>query len=99
MTTAPIRPIDSPALASILAELRAAPTRADSTREVPAGPDVCCSGDRRGYQWHQRTGTLPACQASAGAASAYMREYYDRTDRYAGRVERHRQAQKGGGQR
>lgn len=68
-----------------LAELRAI-----TTTEQPAPAETepvtpsCCTGDRRGYQWHQRTGNLPACEASKADATAYMREYYDRTGRYEG---------------
>jgi hypothetical protein len=50
----------------------------------PAG----CTQDRRGYQWHQRTHHLPACEASKQASAAYMRDYYDRTGRYSGIVRR-----------
>jgi hypothetical protein len=53
-----------------------------------AQPPACCTGDRRGYQWHQRTGTLPACPASTAAASAYMRDYYARSGRWPGRQRR-----------
>jgi hypothetical protein len=40
----------------------------------------CCTGDRRGYQWHQRTGNLPACEESRKANRDYMRPYL--RDRY-----------------
>ena len=61
-----------------LAELRAIPTK----ELAPAAQDTtpsCCTGDRRGYQWHQRTKTLPACEESKAAAAAYMHEYCART--------------------
>ncbi|MFE5628447.1 hypothetical protein [Streptomyces sp. NPDC056543] len=78
-----------------LAELRAIPT---STGQQP-NPDApvlppCCTGDRRGYQLHQRTGNLPACEASTQAAAAYMRDYYDRSGRWPGRTHRHAAAQR-----
>lgn len=66
-----------------LAELRAIPVKAQAVQAESDKPS-CCSGDRRGYQWHQRTGNLPACAASRADAKAYMREYYDRAGRYAG---------------
>lgn len=76
-----------------LAELRAVPIRADAIPVLePAqedGPD-CCSGDRPGYQWHQRSGTLPACAASMKANRAYMNRYQHTTGRTtrAGRKKR-----------
>lgn len=62
-----------------LAELRAIPTK-PTTPPEPATPS-CCTGDRRGYQWHQRTHTLPACEESKAAAAAYMNDYCARTGR------------------
>ncbi|MFI6491276.1 hypothetical protein [Streptomyces sp. NPDC050564] len=75
--TARIPLVSAPAsaLAAALAELRAVPVTASPVVDAPTEPEGCCTGDRRGYQWHQRTGNLPACQASAEAAAAYMREY------------------------
>lgn len=58
-----------------LAELRAIPMRKTSPEPQSTAPEGCCSGDRRGYQWHQRSGNLPACPASHEAAIAYGREY------------------------
>lgn len=60
-----------------LAELRAIPITAAAGPE-PATPS-CCTGDRRGYQWHQRTKNLPACEESKAAAAAYMNDYCART--------------------
>lgn len=58
-----------------LAELRALTPR--PTAEPPAADNkpACCTGDRRGYQWHQRTGNLPACEESLAAAREYMQSY------------------------
>jgi len=91
----PLVSASASALDGALAELRAIPAKANATEETAASP-ACCTGDRRGYQWHQRTGNLPACQASAEAAAEYMRGYYDRSGRYAGRVQRHREVRKAG---
>jgi hypothetical protein len=64
------------AIDEILAELRAVPMREQAPEEPrSASPEGCCTGDRRGYQWHQRTGNLPACQASHEANRSYNREY------------------------
>lgn len=61
---------------------------------MPDPASSCCNGKRTGYQWHQRTGNLPACEASAKAAADYMRDYYDRTNGWRGRTQRHRVAQR-----
>ena len=70
-----------------LAELRAVPMK--STARPEPEPELatpsCCSGDRRGYQWHQRTGNLPACPESRAANSAYMRPYMRDYDARTGR--------------
>lgn len=75
-----------------LAELRAIPTKAQASAEQEHTTPNCCTGDRRGYQWHQRTGNLPACQQSKDANTAYMRPYmrdYDaRTGRSGGKRRR-----------
>jgi hypothetical protein len=70
----------STAIDRALAELRAVPMRETTGPEPkpetePSSPGGCCTGDRRGYQWHQRTGNLPACEAAREAAVAYGREY------------------------
>ncbi|MFJ4926880.1 hypothetical protein [Streptomyces sp. NPDC088736] len=62
-----------------LADLRAITTKNEpDPAPEPTGPS-CCNGKRTGYQWHQRTQTLPACEESRAAAAAYMAEYYSRT--------------------
>ncbi|KFG02759.1 hypothetical protein IQ62_00105 [Streptomyces scabiei] len=66
-----------------LAELRAIPMSRPKTVEEPPGP-ACCTGDRRGYQWHQRTKNLPACAESQAAAAAYMRDYAARRGGWQG---------------
>jgi hypothetical protein len=66
----------SAAIERALAQLRAIPTK-KRTEETPAAAssESCCGGDRSGYQWHQRTGNLPACAAALEAQRAYGREY------------------------
>lgn len=81
----------STAIEQALAELRAIPTRqAPCSTPEPRSPEGCCAGDRRGYQWHQRTGTLPACATSLDANRAYMNAYQRGTGRTtrAGRQKR-----------
>ena len=80
-----------PAIERALAELRAVPTKpAAQPAPKPATPS-CCTGDRRGYQWHQRNG-IPACKESKAANTDYMRPYmrdYDaRTGRTGGKQRR-----------
>ena len=75
-----------------LAEIRAIPTT-PKPQPTPDSPP-CCTGDRRGYQLHQRTGDLPACEASTQAAAAYMRDYYNRSGRWPGRTNRRAGAQR-----
>ncbi|MER6350591.1 hypothetical protein ABT186_01745 [Streptomyces sp. NPDC001634] len=75
-----------------LADLRAITT---TEPIAPAAPEpatpACCTGDRRGYQWHQRNG-VPACKESKAANTDYMRPYmrdYDaRTGRRGGKQRR-----------
>ncbi|MFD5798644.1 hypothetical protein ACFWIO_34960 [Streptomyces diastatochromogenes] len=62
-----------------LAELRAITPRPATPAEPEPATPSCCTGDRRGYQWHQRTGNLPACPESKAAAKAYMNDYCART--------------------
>lgn len=59
--------------AEALAEVRALRTdpQADT---APRSPEGCCTGDRRGYQKHQRNRT-PACDTSKAANADYSREY------------------------
>lgn len=66
----------SAAIEQALAELRAIPTKKQA-KEKPAvaSPEGCCGGDRAGYQWHQRTGNLPACAAALEAQRQYGHEY------------------------
>jgi hypothetical protein len=72
----------STAIDRALAELRAIPTRQTPPKTPDVGsPEGCCTGDRPGYQWHQRTGTLPACAASLEANRAYMNTYQRGTGR------------------
>jgi hypothetical protein len=68
------------AIERALAELRAVPMRESSTEPQSQGPDNCCSGDRPGYQWHQRN-NVPACEASRLANRAYMNDYQRSTGR------------------
>lgn len=69
------RPDMAAAIEQALAELRAIPTRPQPPAdETPACPHSC-TGDDRGYQWHQRTGHLPACQAALEAHRTFNREY------------------------
>lgn len=68
-----------------LADLRATPTTPTPTTVATS----CCDGSRRGYKRHTRRGE-EACPESKAAAAAYMRDYYDRTGRWAGRQARHR---------
>ena len=65
------------AVEKALAELRAIPTRkaAPEPESRPSGCPFACSGDDRGYQWHQRNGHLPACEAAAEAHRVFNREY------------------------
>ncbi|MEV6737918.1 hypothetical protein AB0N14_13685 [Streptomyces sp. NPDC051104] len=70
-----------------LAELRAIPTTKPTSQPEPEPTTPsCCSGDRRGYQWHQRTGNLPACKESKAANTAYMRPYMRDYDNRTGRT-------------
>jgi len=72
----------STAIERAIAELRAIPTRPTPPETPESGsPEGCCAGDRPGYQWHQRTGTLPACTASLEANRAYMNTYQRGTGR------------------
>jgi hypothetical protein len=80
--------IDPDLYAQALADLRAIPTRQTSAPAVtttPAtavpSPEGCCSGDRTGYQWHHRTGNLPACEESLKANRDYSHAYLHRTGR------------------
>lgn len=59
-----------------LAEIRAlrANQLEDTTTPEPRSPQGCCTGDRRGYQWHQRNG-VPACETSKSANNEYMTPY------------------------
>lgn len=90
--------IDPELFAQALADLRGITTTPRPEPEPVAQPEPrptrqpdCCTGDRRGYQSHQRTGT-PACDESREAAAAYSRDYYGRTGRWDGRTRRHRAA-------
>lgn len=76
--------------AEALAELRGLRTIQPEPQAEPEtkSSSGCCTGDRRGYQWHQRTGT-PACEESAAANRAYSRDYFHRTGRTT-RAARHR---------
>jgi hypothetical protein len=76
-----------PAIERIIAELRAVPER-EATPPAPE-PSACpigCTGDERGYQRHQRTGTLPACPPALEAhrefTRAYLREWRKRRPDY-----------------
>lgn len=85
-------------IAAALAELRAIPTRTAAPEEPPTNPDCPhhCTGDRRGYQWHQRSENLPACDASREAAAAYGRDYlpaWRRKQRVHGRPRHSRAAE------
>jgi hypothetical protein len=75
-----------------LAELRAIPSKPTAEDAPESATPSCCSGDRRGYQWHQRTGNLPACPESKAANASYMRpymrDYDDRTGRTGGKQRR-----------
>lgn len=60
--------------AQALAEIQA--LRPDAAAEPAVAPSTpsCCTGDRRGYQWHQRNG-VPACETSKSANNEYMTPY------------------------
>lgn len=58
-----------------LAELRAIPMREAAPEPQPTDPSCSCSGDERGYQWHQRNGKLPACPPALEAHRVFTREY------------------------
>ena len=59
-----------------LAELRAIPMRETAAPEPqPAESECSCTGDERGYQWHQRNGNLPACKPALEAHRVFTREY------------------------
>ncbi|MFJ8144652.1 hypothetical protein ACIQ6R_06205 [Streptomyces sp. NPDC096048] len=59
-----------------LAELRAVPMRDTTTPEPEASTcPIGCTGDDRGYQRHQRTGNLPACEPALEAHRVFTREY------------------------
>lgn len=81
-----------------LAELRAIPMREPAPEPEAAACPFGCTGDRRGYQWHQRTGNLPACKTSHEAAITYgrdhLREWRKRNPDY-GRQWRAKQKTKG----
>lgn len=63
------------AIERALAELRAVPMREPApTKEAPVCP-FSCTGDDLGYQWHQRTGNLPACPDALEAHRIFNREY------------------------
>ncbi|MFC9465183.1 hypothetical protein [Streptomyces coelicoflavus] len=66
---------DTPAIARIIAELRAVPTRETPAPPEPSACPLGCSGDDRGYQRHQRTGNLPACEPALEAHRLFTREY------------------------
>lgn len=65
----------SDAVERALAELRAIPMREAMPEPEPAACPFGCTGDDRGYQWHQRTGNLPACPAAHEAHRTFNREY------------------------
>jgi hypothetical protein len=71
--------------AEALAELRALrtvqPEPEAAPEPEPRSASGCCTGDRRGYQCHQRTGNLPACEESTEANRLYIRDYFHRTGR------------------
>jgi hypothetical protein len=74
-----------------LAELRAVPMKDQASADPEPATPSCCTGDRRGYQWHQRNG-VPACPESKAANATYMRpymrDYDDRTGRRGGKQRR-----------
>ncbi|MEU0018004.1 hypothetical protein ABZ173_10075 [Streptomyces rochei] len=65
----------NPAIERIIAELRAVPEREAPAAPAPSSCPLGCSGDERGYQRHQRTGNLPACDPALEAHRAFTREY------------------------
>lgn len=76
--------VDPTLYADALAEIRALNPKQDADEPEPATPS-CCTGDRRGYQWHQRNG-IPACKESKAANAAYMRPYMQGYDARTGRT-------------
>lgn len=58
-----------------LADIRAVPVRPQPDDTAAAACPHACTGDDRGYQWHQRTGNLPACAPALMAHRTYTREY------------------------
>lgn len=68
--------VDPELYAQALAEIRALRPRPATEQQVADGSrPTCCTGDRRGYQWHQRTRNLPACEKSSAANRAYTAAY------------------------
>ncbi|MER6832665.1 hypothetical protein ABT320_01525 [Streptomyces cellulosae] len=65
----------NPAIDRIIAELRAVPQRRTPPTPVPSICPIGCTGDDRGYQRHQRTGNLPACEPALEAHRVFTREY------------------------
>lgn len=65
----------SAAIERALAELRAIPMRETAPEPEPVACPFACTGDERGYQWHQRNGLLPACPPAHEAHRTYNREY------------------------
>lgn len=66
---------DLSAVEQALADIRRIPTTTTDVEPQPRSSAGCCTGDRRGYQWHQRTGNLPACVDAQAANAAYMTPY------------------------
>lgn len=66
---------DLNAVEQALADIRAIPTTTPEAETQTRSSAGCCTGDRRGYQWHQRTGNLPACEDARTANAAYMAPY------------------------
>ncbi|MGV9803959.1 hypothetical protein ACWDTP_38600 [Mycobacterium sp. NPDC003449] len=60
--------------AQALADVRALRIDEPTTPAAAPAQPSCCTGDRRGYQWHQRNGS-PACEASRAANAEYTRSY------------------------
>lgn len=67
----------SSSIEAALAEIRAIPMRETSPEPDPEPTDCpfSCTGDERGYQWHQRNGNLPACKSALEAHRLKCREY------------------------
>lgn len=68
--------VDPELYAQALAEIRALRPRPDAEQQaIDDSEPTCCTGDRSGYQWHQRTRNLPACEQSSAANRAYINAF------------------------